>query len=103
MRYVKGNNLSVSEAEDIIARVWLVLERHGLSSPKMTISANGTKLKIEFLFESQRDANLVRAELPSGMVGTMKALELSERFNGPSAIVLLQPELYTPTVGYVTG
>jgi hypothetical protein len=53
------------------------LEKHGLSSPKMTIFSRGTKLEIELLFESQRDESLVRAELPRTMVRKIKALAMA--------------------------
>jgi hypothetical protein len=75
------------------------LEKHGLSSPKMTIFSRATKLEIEFSFESQRDESLVRAELPRTMVGKTKALAMVGKINALSAVAILQPELYTTTFG----
>ena len=95
MGYVRATNLSTSEATDIIAKIWIALEKHGLSSPKMTIFSRATKLEIEFLFESQRDESLITAELPGIMVRKTKALAIGGKINALSAMVVLQPELYT--------
>src|SRR5438270_332976 len=51
MRYVKATNLSPFEAEDLLAKIWIALEKHGLSSPEITIFSRATKIEIEFLFE----------------------------------------------------
>ena len=64
MHSLKVSNLLVSEAEEVIAKVWIAVERHGCPSPKMTIFSTATKLEIEFLFDSPRDERLVGAELP---------------------------------------
>ena len=61
-------NLSASAAEDLLATVWIALEKHGLTSPKMTALSRGAKLEIELIFGSERDENLVTAELPCAMV-----------------------------------
>ena len=61
-------NLSASAAEYLLATVWVALEKHGLTSPRMAILSRGTKLTIELLFELPRDEDLVRAELPLAMV-----------------------------------
>jgi len=58
-RYVKAINLSASEAEDLVAKIWIAVERHDLRSPKITVFSTATKLEIEFLFDSRRDENLV--------------------------------------------
>src|SRR4029077_13460546 len=80
-------NLSTSEAENVLAKIWIALEKHGLSSPKMTIFSRGTKLEIEFLFESQRDENLVRAELPRAMGRKISARATAGKIKGLSAMV----------------
>ena len=61
-------NLPISEAEDLLATVWIALEKHGLTSPEIAILSRGTKLEIELIFGSERDENLVTAELPCAMV-----------------------------------
>ncbi len=99
MRYVKAINLSASEAENIVAKIWIALERLGLSSPKMTVFSRATKLEVEFLFDSQRDANLVRAELPCAMARKISARATAGKIKGLSAMVVLEPELYTATFG----
>ena len=62
-------DLPISEAENLIATIWIALEKHGLTSPKMTILSRGTKLEIELIFGSERDENLVKAALPPARVG----------------------------------
>jgi hypothetical protein len=99
MHYLKVVNLSASEAEDVIGKIWIALEKHGLSSPKMTVFSRATELEIEFSFESQRDESLVRAELPRTMVGKIKALAMVGKINALGAMVVLQSELYTTTFG----
>ena len=95
MGYVRATNLSTSEAENVLAKIWIALEKHGLSSPKMTIFSRGTKLEIEFLFESERDESLITAELPGIMVRKIKALAIGGKIRGLSARVVSEPELYT--------
>ena len=72
-------NLSASAAEDLLATIWIALEKHGLTSPDMRILSRDTKLDIELLFESRRDEDLVKAELPPAMVTPAPARELSRR------------------------
>ena len=103
MRYVKAINLSASEAENLIAKIWIAVERHGLRSPKMTVFSASTKLEIEFLFDSRRDENLVRAELPGAMVRKILPRAMGRKIEGLSAIVALEPELYASTLGYLAG
>ena len=95
MRYVKATNLSASEAEDIIATIWIALEKRGLSSPKITIFSRATKREIEFLFESERAESLIAAELPGIMSRRIKALTFGAKFEGFSGLVVSEPELYT--------
>jgi hypothetical protein len=76
-----------------LAKIWIALEKHGLSSPKMTIFSRGTKLEIEFLFESQRDESLVRAELPRAMGRKISARATAGKIKGLSAMVASEPEL----------
>jgi hypothetical protein len=56
-----------AEAERIVADVWLVLERRGLPSPKLTVKPQPQSpgLTIEFQFEQQAHEALVREELLS--------------------------------------
>ena len=61
-------DLPISEAENLIATIWIALEKHHLASPKMAILSRSTKLEIELTFGSERDENLVKAELPPAMV-----------------------------------
>ncbi len=61
-------HLSISEAETLLATIWIALETHGITSPHVRILSRGTKLKVDLIFGSKRDENLVRAELPHAMV-----------------------------------
>jgi len=72
-------DLPISEAENLIATIWIALEKDGLTSPKMTILSRGTKLAIELIFGSERDENLVNAELPPAMVRPEPVHRLFER------------------------
>ena len=95
MGYVRAANLSTSEAENVLVKIWIALEKHGLSSPKITIRSRATKLEIEFLFESERDESLITAELPGIMVRKRKALAIGEKIKELSARVVSEPEVYT--------
>src|SRR5437016_4304482 len=65
-------HLSISEAENLLATIWIALETHGLTSPEMTILSMGSQLEIELIFGSRHDENLVRAELPRAMVAKIE-------------------------------
>ena len=98
-RYVKAINLSASEAEDLVAKIWIAVERHGLRSPKITVFSTATKLEIEFLFDSRRDENLVRADLPRAMVRKLLPRAMARRIEALTAMVALEPDLYAATFG----
>ena len=57
------------EAERIVAHVWIVLERKGLPSPKLTVKPQCPSLTIEFRFEQQAHEDLVREEVLSSIRG----------------------------------
>ena len=103
MRYVKAINLSASEAEDLVAKVWTAVERHGLRSPKITVCSTATELEIEFLFDSRRDEALVRAELPCAMVRKIAPRAMVRKIEGLTAMVGLEPDLYTAVFGYLVA
>jgi len=54
-----------SEAERIVAHVWVVLEKRGLPSPKLTVKLQSSSLTIESQFEQQAHEDLVREEFLS--------------------------------------
>ncbi len=81
-------NLPISEAENLIAAIWIALEKHDLSSPKMTTLSTGTKLEIELIFGSERDENLVKAELPPARVGPEPVRRSSARRQSRATAVL---------------
>jgi hypothetical protein len=102
MRYITANDVSESEAETVIVKVWIAVEKHGLPSPKITTFSTATSREIEFLFASERDESLVRAELPDATVRKMSARATAGKVKALSAMVLSQalsePELYTATL-----
>ena|SRR6266481_4221172 len=87
-RTVMRVDLPISEAENLMATIWIALETHGLTSPKMTILSRGTKLEIELIFGSERDENLVKAELPPAMVGPEPVRRSSARRQSRATAVL---------------
>jgi hypothetical protein len=66
MTTVKISHLSVSQAEEIIANVWVLLEKHDVPSPKLTITSRLNDWQIEFLFRSKVDAATI--SLAAGIV-----------------------------------
>ena len=52
-----------AEAERIVAQVWLELERARLPSPRVTVRPQPSSLIIEFEFEQQHQAELIRNKL----------------------------------------
>jgi len=96
-------NLSIHEAENLLATIWIALEKHGCTSPKMEILSRGAELEIELLFESRRDENLVRAELPRAMARKIFPRATFRKFQAVSAMVALDPELCAATLVYLPG
>ena len=103
MRYVKAINLSAPEAEDLVAKIWIAVQRHGLRSPKITVCSTATELEIEFLFDSRRDEALVKAELPCEMVRKILPRAMASKIEALTAIIALEPEFYASTLGYLAG
>jgi hypothetical protein len=103
MRYITANDVCGPEAENVVAKIWIAVEKHGLSSPKITTISKATSREIEFLFASQRDENLVRAELPRAMRRRMSSRATAGNIKALSATVLSEilsePELYTAAFG----
>ena len=56
-------NRTEEEAERIVAKIWLALERDGLPSPKLTVTSQSHSLLIGLQFEQQTHEELVRNEL----------------------------------------
>jgi hypothetical protein len=52
-----------AEAERIVARVWLVLERIRLPSPRVTVRPQSPSLVIDLKFEQQIHEELMSKEL----------------------------------------
>jgi hypothetical protein len=51
------------EAEYVIAKIWVALERGGLPSPKLTVTSQSPSLLIELQFQQRTYEELVRNEL----------------------------------------
>jgi hypothetical protein len=102
MRYITANAVCGSEAENVVATIWIAVEKHGLSSPKITTFSKASSREIEFLFESQHDESLVRAELPRAMRRKMSSCATAGNIKALSATalseILSEHELYTATL-----
>ncbi len=63
MRSMDVHNLSISDAEDLLRQVWLALEKHGLSTPKVTSRQRPDGLEIALVFRSETERATVAAAL----------------------------------------
>jgi DNA-binding transcriptional LysR family regulator len=59
MHSINCNDLSDLEAEDLIREVWLLLEKHRIATPKLTVSRRANRLQIAFTFGSEADRAMV--------------------------------------------
>ena len=70
MGFVRIRGLDESQAEQVIASVWCILEARALASPRLAI-ANGTnnRLIVEFVFPTAGAARILRQDLkvPEGI------------------------------------
>jgi hypothetical protein len=55
--------LSTSDAEEILVQVWLLLEKHNVRSPEVTVKSFSAPLQLRLGFTLKKDADLVRSEL----------------------------------------
>jgi hypothetical protein len=55
--------LSASDAEEVLVQVWLILEKHDVASPEMTVKSLSEHLQIRLRFMLKKDADLVRSKL----------------------------------------
>jgi hypothetical protein len=78
-----------AEAERVVADVWLVLEKSGLPSPKLTVKPQSPSFTIEFQFEQQAHEALVREELlsPIKAFTLIETARLVRRKSPPMALV----------------
>ena len=53
-------DLSESDAEKALVRIWLLLEKHEIPSPKVVVLPILNHLRISVLFASKSDADAVR-------------------------------------------
>jgi hypothetical protein len=56
-------DLSESDAEKALVRIWLLLEKHEIASPKVVVLPISNHLRISLLFASKSDADAVRRKL----------------------------------------
>jgi len=63
-------DLSESDAEKALVRIWLLLEKHEIASPKVVVLPILKHLRIGLLFASKSDADALRRKL-EGLGGMM--------------------------------
>ncbi len=64
MTVLRVNRLSMSAAGDLIARLWYLLEKHDIASPRVWVAAHaGDFVAINFVFAQKIDADLIRTGL----------------------------------------
>ena len=56
-------DLSASDAEEVLAQVWLLLEKHQVASPHVAARSLSDHLQIRLRFALMEDADLVRSKL----------------------------------------
>jgi hypothetical protein len=59
MTTIQFVHLSTSQAEEVIAKVWVLLEKHDIPSPKLTITSMLGDWQIEFHFQAKVDAAMI--------------------------------------------
>lgn len=60
MPVIELTGTSMVDIEEALVRIWTLLERHHLASPRLFVH-HSTSLSLGLIFESQRDANAVDA------------------------------------------
>ena len=63
MSAITTAGLSASDAEEVIAQVWLLLEEHQIASPEVAVKSLSDHLQIRLRFTLKEDADLVRCKL----------------------------------------
>ncbi len=64
MTVLRVSRLSMSAAGDLIARLWYLLEKHSIASPRVSVEARaGDFVDINFVFAKKIDADLIRTRL----------------------------------------
>jgi hypothetical protein len=64
MCIMKMDRLSMAEAENFVAALWLTLEEYGVSSPQLRIRQARETVDLSVEFRSQEDSELVRRIMP---------------------------------------
>ena len=55
--------VSGSEAEHLVATVWLLLEKYQIASPRLATKSQSNRLQVEFHFSHKADEDLIASEL----------------------------------------
>ncbi len=70
MTVLRVSRLSMSAAGDLIARLWYLLEKHSIASPRVSVEAQaGNFVDINFIFAQKIDADLIRTWLSALAAG----------------------------------
>ena len=63
MRAIVRKGLSIAEAEELIARVWVAVEACGVPSPTISAAPQSATWTVQLQFESGDDADRVAGKL----------------------------------------
>ena len=63
MRAIVVKELSLSEVEELIAKVWVAVEAYGMRSPAVSTTARSGRWTVLFRFDSDDDADRVTGQL----------------------------------------
>jgi hypothetical protein len=63
MSAITMGGLSISDAEEALVQVWLILEKHQVASPEVAVQPRSDHHRICLFFSSKEDADLVRSKL----------------------------------------
>lgn len=86
MATVNFRELSIGDAEDVIAEIWNCLEEYRIPSPRMTFEfRRGGEIRLGCRFDEPLSAQLVALRLSAWLVTGQRSAEIAGRGDGPVA------------------
>jgi len=65
MFVIQFSRLSMTGAEDLVARIWCALEEHNIAAPRLSVEPHRDgALNIQFTFRTKQEAELVTRAAP---------------------------------------
>jgi hypothetical protein len=65
MFIIRLSGLSMTDVEDLVARIWCALEEHHVASPILSVDAVAGALNIGFRFRTKEDAERITRAVPA--------------------------------------